>query len=371
MKVAAVLGTRPEVIKLAPVIQELGRYPQHFRVVLLATAQHRRMMDQMLALFHLTPDLDLDIMRPAQSLESLTSSLIKKVSATIARLKPDLILIQGDTTTVMIAALAAFYQKIPVAHVEAGLRTGDPANPFPEEINRKIVSLLASHHFAPTPLAASNLKREGVDPASIHVTGNTVVDALLSLKPKIEKCPLPFFLSPEKRLILVTAHRRESFGRPLLNICRAIKEVVRNNSDVEVAYPVHPNPSVRRAAFGILKGVPRVHLLRPLEYLQLLALLRRAYLVLTDSGGLQEEAPSFQKPVLVLRQVTERPEGVRAGIAQTVGTDQRKIVETTQRLLADGRAYARMIAQINPYGDGRAAERIRKVLLGLRKAVLH
>jgi UDP-N-acetylglucosamine 2-epimerase (non-hydrolysing) len=363
MKVAVVLGTRPEVIKLAPVIQELRRYPKHFRVMLLATAQHRRMMDQMLALFHLKPDLDLNIMRPAQSLESLTSSLMKKVSGAISSLKPDLILVQGDTTTVMITALAAFYQKIPVAHLEAGLRTGDPANPFPEEINRRIVSLLASHHFVPTPQAASNLKREGVASSSIHVTGNTVVDALLSLRPKIKKCPLPVLLSPGKRLILVTAHRRESFGRPLINICRAIKELVRMNPGVEVAYPVHPNPNVRRAALGVLKGVPRVHLLDPLDYLPFLALLRSAFLVLSDSGGLQEEAPSFKKPVLVLREVTERPEGVQEGIARIVGTDKRRIIEAAQRLLSDRRAYARMTARKNPYGDGRAAQRIRRFLI--------
>lgn len=362
MKVAAVLGTRPEVIKLAPVIQELRRYPKDFRVWILATAQHRGMMDQMLALFHLKPDVNFNIMRPAQSLESLTSSLMKKVSTAISSLKPDLILIQGDTTTVMITALAAFYQGVPVAHVEAGLRSGDPANPFPEEINRRIVSLLASHHFAPTPRAASNLRREGVAFSKIHVTGNTVVDALLSLEPKIEMCPLPVPLAPGKRLILVTAHRRESFDKPLINICSAIKELARRNHDVEVVYPVHPNPNVRRAAYGVLNGVPRVHLLNPLGYLPFLALLRRAFIVLTDSGGLQEEAPSFKKPVLILRQVTERPEGVGAGIARIVGTDKRRIIEAAQELLSDNRAYARMTARKNPYGDGRAAERIRGFL---------
>lgn len=317
----------------------------------------------MLRIFELTPDIDLDIMRPNQSLESLTSILMKKLTAVLAQIRPDLVLIEGDTTTVMVSALAAFYKKIPVAHVEAGLRTQDLYNPFPEEINRRIVSVLATIHFAPTKNAANNLKKEGIPSSRIFITGNTVVDALLDISRKIEAYPLPLKLSPGKRLLLVTAHRRESFGKPLENICRALKDVAEKNPEVEIVYPVHPNPNVQEKAFSLLQHTERIYLTEPFDYINFLLLMKKSYLILTDSGGIQEEAPTFKKPVLVLRTTTERPEGVAAGIAKVVGTDRKRIVEETQRLLDDRQEYLRMTRKRNPYGDGKAAERIRDILL--------
>lgn len=355
-------GTRPELIKLAPVINELKKHPGDFETILLATAQHRGLLDQMLNLFAIKPDIDLNLMQPNQSLDRLTSRVMLRASQVLKEVKPDLVIVQGDTTTAMVVALAAFYLKIPVAHVEAGLRTEDPYQPFPEEINRRLISALATLNFAPTQQAVFNLKKEGIPKKSIFLTGNTVVDALLQMKAKIEKFPFPLKISPQSRLILVTAHRRENFGEPLRNICRALLHLVKEFPDIEIVYPVHPNPNVRHTVYALLSRKPRLHLLRPLPYLDLLALINRSYFILTDSGGLQEEAPSFHKPVLVLREVTERPEGIKAGVAKLVGTSTQKIISQAQKLLLNPKAYERMTKAPNPYGDGRASERIVRYL---------
>jgi UDP-N-acetylglucosamine 2-epimerase (non-hydrolysing) len=358
MKILVAFGTRPEIIKLAPVILELRKRPEIYRTSLLATAQHRGLLDQMLGIFGLEPDLDLNIMKPNQSLEALTTVLMKKVSRVLSEIKPDLLLIQGDTTTVMMAGLAAFYKRIPVGHIEAGLRTWDIYNPFPEEVNRRVISVLGTYHFAPTRGAARNLRREGIPPSRVFITGNTVVDALNYMGKKVEGRSLPVRLDPERRLILVTAHRRENFGKPFESICWALKEIAREHRDVEIVYPVHPNPNIKDTAERILSRVESVQLISPLNYLDFLGLMKKAYLILTDSGGVQEEAPTFQKPVLVLRKVTERPEGIKSGLARLVGTDKDKIVGETRRLLNDKKKYMEMAGRKNPYGDGKAARRI-------------
>ncbi|MCX7972992.1 MAG: UDP-N-acetylglucosamine 2-epimerase (non-hydrolyzing) [Candidatus Aminicenantes bacterium] len=351
-------GTRPEIIKLAPVIKELKKYPQDFELVLLATAQHRGLLDQMLQLFEIEPEIDLNLMEPNQSLDRLTSRVMLKASQVLRAIKPAMVIVQGDTTTAMVVALAAFYLKIPVAHVEAGLRTRDRYQPFPEEINRRLISTIASLHFAPTRQAVLNLKKEGIPIKNIFLTGNTVVDALLQMKTKIATIPPRIKISPQNKLILVTAHRRENFGEPLKNVCQALLQLVEDFPEIEIVYPVHPNPNVSQLVYSLLSGRPRVHLLRPLPYIDLLTLIQRAYLILTDSGGIQEEAPSFHKPVLVLREVTERPEGIKAGVARLVGTNTQRIVTEVARLLRHSLAYERMTKAPNPYGDGRASRRI-------------
>jgi UDP-N-acetylglucosamine 2-epimerase (non-hydrolysing) len=351
-------GTRPEIIKLAPVIKEIRKYPRDLAPVLLATAQHRGLLDQMLALFEIKPDLDLNLMEPNQTLDRLTSRVMLRTSQVLRDIKPDLVIVQGDTTTAMVVALAAFYLQIPVAHVEAGLRTRDRYQPFPEEINRRLISALATLHFAPTKQAVLNLKKEGIKAREIFLTGNTVVDALLQMRPKIERRPLPVKIAPESRLILVTAHRRENFGQPLENICQALIRLIQEFPDIEIVYPVHPNPHVRQTVYALLSRVQRLHLIRPVSYLDLLALINRAYFILTDSGGLQEEAPSFHKPVLVLREVTERPEGIKAGVARLVGTETERIVAACRQLLNQPQTYRKMTLAPNPYGDGRASQRI-------------
>jgi len=360
MKVIVAFGTRPELIKLAPVIKELRRFPRAFRTTLLATAQHREMLDQMLNVFNLTPDIDLDLMSPDQKLDRLTSRILKEMTVVYERERPDLVIIQGDTTTAMSASLAAFYGQIPVAHVEAGLRTHDPLNPFPEEINRKIISAVASRHFAPTQTAADNLQKEGIPLRRITVTGNTIIDALLDMDKKVLDLPSPVPLDPLKKMILVTCHRRENFGRPLDEICGALGDIVRKHHDVEIVYPVHPN--VDRVVRKKLGGRRGIHLIGPLDYLSFIRLMKASYLILTDSGGVQEEAPAFSKPVLILRKVTERPEGVKAGIARIVPPERKNIYHETRKLLSDPAAYRRMAAAKNPYGDGKAAKRIVSVL---------
>jgi UDP-N-acetylglucosamine 2-epimerase (non-hydrolysing) len=362
-KIMIVYGTRPELIKLAPVIHVLQADTQNFEVFQLATAQHRQMLDQMLEIFNLKPDRDLNIMQPNQSLSQLTASVMEKVTALFQEIKPQLVMIQGDTTTAMVSALAAFYQKISVAHVEAGLRTGDIYNPFPEEINRKVVGTLASFHFPPTDQSAANLIAEGVAKAAIAVTGNTVVDALQMIAPRLESLPLPVKQKPGQRMILVTAHRRENFGAPLEDICQSILKITQRFHDVEFVYPVHPNPNVREKVSLILGHHDRIHLLEPLNYIEFLALMKKAFLILSDSGGVQEEAPTYGKPVLVMRQVTERPEGVQKGVARLVGTDQNRIIANVSELLTDPLAYQQMSQGINPYGDGKAALKIRDFLL--------
>lgn len=358
-KALVIVGTRPEAIKMAPVILALKNHPE-VSCSVVATAQHRHMLDQVMKVFDIKPDIDLDIMRPNQTLTALTARLLIGLDDVLMGEKPDVVLAQGDTTTVMTAALACFYHRIPFGHVEAGLRTWDMQNPFPEEMNRVIAGRLAKWYFAPTESSRQNLLREGVSDADIVVTGNTVIDALLSVVNR--EVELPVELDPTKRLILVTAHRRENFGEPFERVCHALLALLERNQDVQVVYPVHPNPNVRDTAHRLLGTHPRVVLCEPLDYLPFVAAMKRAYLILSDSGGVQEEAPALGKPVLVLRHETERPEAVREGVVKLVGTDFDTIVSEVQRLLDDKSAYGKMARGVSPYGDGHAAERIIKVL---------
>ena len=344
---------------MAPVIQALAAHPG-FRPRVLATAQHRQMLDQVLEIFGIVPDLDLDIMRPNQDLATLTSRLLLELDGALAAETPDLVLAQGDTTTVMTAALACFYRRIPFGHVEAGLRTGDLDNPFPEEMNRIVAGTMARWHFAPTERSRANLLREGIPPQRVWVTGNTVIDALLGVSERDPEIGVE--LDPGKRLILVTAHRRENFGEPFRQICRAIEDLAAANPDCQVLYPVHPNPNVQGVAREILGGRERIVLCDPLDYLPFVGAMKRACLILSDSGGVQEEAPALAKPVLVLRRETERPEAVDAGVVRLVGPDYEAIVSETQRLLDDPGAYAAMARGVSPYGDGLAAGRICSIL---------
>lgn len=358
-RILAVVGTRPEAIKMAPVIRALRSEPWA-EVRVLATAQHRQMLDQVLDAFAIVPDVDLDIMAPDQTLPELTSRLLSRLDEVFARERPDVVLIQGDTTTVMTAAMAAFYRHIAVGHVEAGLRTGDLQNPFPEEMNRIVAGRLSRWHFAPTAGARDNLLREGFDPASVHVTGNTVIDALLEVVQR--EVPLPVEVPEGRRMLLVTAHRRENFGAPFREVCEAVRDIADRHADVHVVYPVHPNPNVSGPAHEILSGHARIVLCPPLDYLPFVAAMKRAHLILTDSGGVQEEAPALGKPVLVMRQETERPEAVEAGVVKLVGPVRDAIVAEASRLLDDTEAYARMARGVSPYGDGRAAGRIVDIL---------
>jgi UDP-N-acetylglucosamine 2-epimerase (non-hydrolysing) len=354
-----VVGTRPEAIKMAPVVLELRRRPWA-RVRVVATAQHREMLDQVLGLFGIVPDVDLDLMRPDQALPELTARLITALDRTLGEECPSAVLAQGDTTTVLATALACFYRRIPFAHVEAGLRTGDLHYPFPEEMNRTLASRLARFHFAPTGSARANLLREGIAPGDIHVTGNTVIDALLRIAAR--EPPLPEGVPPGRRLLLVTAHRRENFGDPLRQICAALLRLAEVNPDVHVLYPVHLNPNVRGPVHAALGSHPRITLCEPLEYLPFVAAMKSCYLILSDSGGVQEEAPALGKPVLVLRAETERPEAVAEGVVRLVGTDAAVIAAEAQRLLDDPGAYRAMARGVSPYGDGHAAERIADIL---------
>lgn len=357
-----ILGTRPEATKLAPVILELRRPPAEFQVEIIATGQHREMLPQALAIFGVAPDRSLNIMKRNQSLEHISSAALTRLEAVFASRRPDLVLVEGDTTTVFAAALAAFYHHIPAAHLEAGLRTNDLYNPFPEEINRRLCSVLASLHLAPTQAAKENLLAEGHDPASLYVTGNTAVDAVLWCASR--PCPaLPKAVQKAKKMLLVTAHRRENWGEPLRRICLALLEITRRFPEVEVFFPVHPNPRVRKTVGEVLSGKERIHLLKPMDYLPFVHMMRKSYLILTDSGGLQEEAPSLDKPVLVLREKTERAEGLAAGTSRLVGTDAGRIVREASRLLRDEGAYAAMARAANPFGDGRAAGRVRQAIL--------
>lgn len=357
-KILCVVGTRPEAIKMAPVILAL-RNESWAEVRVLATAQHRHMLDQVLDLFDIEPDIDLDVMRPNQALTTLTAHLLLKLDEVLDTEKPDAVLIQGDTTTIMATALACFYHRIPVGHVEAGLRTGDIGNPFPEEANRVMAGRLARWHFAPTESARKNLLREGVEASAITVTGNTVIDTLLlavARNPVLEIDP-----GPGRRLVLVTSHRRENFGRPIREICRALQTLARCNPDVHFLYPVHPNPNVEEVAREMLDA-GNVHLSSPLDYMSFVAAMKRSYMIISDSGGVQEEAPALGKPVLVLRRETERPEAVEEGVVKLVGSTHDRIVSEAQRLLDDNDAYLAMARNVSPYGDGRSARRIVRVL---------
>jgi len=366
IKVLSIIGTRPEVIKMAPVLLEMKKHPGAIESITVSTAQHREMLDQVLSVFGIKPDIDLNIMRPNQTLTHITVSALQGIERLIREIHPDIVLTQGDTTTVFAASLAAFYCKVSIGHVEAGLRSFDKYNPFPEEINRRLTDAITDYFFAPTPLARTNLLKEGIREEKIFVTGNTVVDALMyALK-------LPFSLDiPElrdihltgDRILLVTAHRRENWDVPLASICEALKELVKTFHDLRIIYPVHLNPEVRKTVFHHLKGVSRIHLIDPVDYLTFVHLMKHSYLILTDSGGVQEEAPSLGKPVLVMRKLTERPEAYEAGVARIVGTDKDCIVREVSDILTDEETYRNMAHIKNPYGDGRAAERIVKILL--------
>ncbi|MGI8827582.1 MAG: non-hydrolyzing UDP-N-acetylglucosamine 2-epimerase [Chloroflexota bacterium] len=354
-----VLGTRPEAIKLAPVVQALDDWT-NMRVRVVSTGQHREMLAQTLSVFGLEVDHDLDVMTHDQTLSQVTSRILSRLDPVFDLENPDVVIVQGDTTTALSASLAAFYRKTPVAHVEAGLRTDDRYAPFPEEINRRMVSTLADWHFAPTQTSASALRREGILESSIYVTGNTVIDAMrqvLATTTWPEDLP-----APAGRVLLVTAHRRENFGASLEAICRAIRRIADEHCDVEVWYPVHRNPKVRGPVEQLLSCHPGIRLVEPLDYVSFTHLLARSHLVLTDSGGVQEEAPALAKPVLVMREVTERPEAVEAGVVELVGTDEDHIVRRTSRLLNDPAAYKEMAREVSPYGDGLAAKRIVDVL---------
>jgi UDP-N-acetylglucosamine 2-epimerase len=355
-RVLLVVGTRPEAIKLAPVALRLRCEPEVFDTVLCATGQHREMLDSALELFGLAPDVDLDLMRPGQTLNAIAAGVFERFERTLADVEPDWVLIQGDTTTAMAAALAAFHRRVPVGHVEAGLRTGDFDNPFPEEMNRRVADLVSAAHFAPTPRSAAALRREGAAEATVHVTGNTVVDALEWIAEHSEP-------PSSEPTVLVTTHRRESFGEPMRRVLRAVGRLARRFPELTFLFPVHPNPAVREAA-AALREVANVRLVEPADYRQLVAWMRSCRIILTDSGGIQEEAPTFGKPTLVLRETTERPEGVEAGVARLVGTDEELIFREAERLLTDADRYAAMARTGNPYGDGRASERIAGILAG-------
>ena len=371
IKVLTVFGTRPEAIKLAPVIQRLER-DARFASVTCVTSQHREMLDQVLEVFKIVPNYDLAVMTPAQSLADVTGKVVQKMSEVVATERPAIVLVQGDTTTTFAASLAAFYHKVPVGHVEAGLRTSNKYQPFPEEINRRLTTVLADYHYAPTVTSQQNLLAEGIDSRRILVTGNTGIDALLMAVDRVRQGariddPLGHRVpdSDSKRLILVTAHRRESFGAPFEAICDALQLITERNADVTIVYPVHLNPQVRGPVFERLADCPRIHLVEPLGYLSFVQMMDRAYLILTDSGGIQEEAPALGKPVLVMRNTTERPEAVEAGSARLVGTSTEAIASAVQRLLDDVEAHGQMSQARNPFGDGHASERIACHILGM------
>ena len=369
LHILSVFGTRPEAVKMAPVVKGLAQTPGIDSRVCV-TAQHRQMLDQVLDLFAIRPDYDLDLMRDDQSLAELSAAIFTHLDPVLTDFQPDWVLAQGDTTTVAITSLLAYYRRVRFGHVEAGLRTGDKWQPFPEEINRRVAGVVADLHFAPTDWARQNLLREGVDDSIIKVTGNPVIDALNIVAKQPEPPEVTQLLSQLRttelkttKLILVTAHRRENFGQPLADICEALKQLAARG-DVEIVYPVHLNPNVQEPVHRLLDGVAHVTLLPPLDYLPLVHLMKHARIILTDSGGIQEEAPAFGIPALVLREVTERPEGVAAGVLKLVGTDTSRIVREANRLLDDPSAHAQMARASNPYGDGNAAGRIAEALLG-------
>lgn len=369
MKVLFILGTRPEAIKLAPLIIACQR-KRKLSVKVCVTAQHRGMMDQVLSLFGIVPDHDLDIMKIDQNLFDIVAKCMRGLKHVLRKEPPDIVIAQGDTTTAFAAGLAAYYSRIPFAHVEAGLRTHDKYNPFPEEVNRRLLSVLADYHFAPTGWARDNLVREGVPPKNIWVTGNTVIDSLLMIRDRQLKeggQPAPLkkrmrALNAGRKVILVTGHRRENFGRGFRDICAALKKMSESRDDVSIVYPVHLNPNVRRPVMSILGKARNIHLIEPLDYDTFIFLMRQSYLILTDSGGIQEEAPTLGKPVLLMRNTTERPEAIRAGAVRMVGTEKDDIVKGVYRLLDDKALYNKMSAATNPYGDGKASDRILKIL---------
>ena len=364
-KILIVFGTRPEAIKMAPLVKAFEEYKLDFDVKVCVTAQHREMLDQVLDIFEIVPDYDLNIMKAGQDLYDVTSNVLLGMRDVLEDFAPNVVLVHGDTSTTSITSLASFYQKIAVGHIEAGLRTGDIYSPWPEEANRQIVGVLANYHFAPTVTSQKNLLRENKNPNSIVVTGNTVIDALLLALKKIEEdielqekivnqIERSNYYISNRRVVLVTGHRRENFGQGFIDICKALKTLAIDNPAIDIVYPVHLNPNVQRPVKELLSDIPNVYLIEPLQYESFIYLMNRAYFIITDSGGVQEEAPSLGKPVLVMRNTTERPEAVEAGTVKLVGTDTKKIVEEAQRLLDDDRAYKQMSHAHNPYGDGTA-----------------
>ena len=362
IKVLTIFGTRPEAIKMAPLVKEIEKNSDTLESIVCVTAQHREILDQVLDLFKIKPDYDLNIMKTNQNLWSLTSDVLLKTKEVIEKVQPNVVLVHGDTTTSMAAALSAFYAKIPVGHVEAGLRTFDKYYPFPEEVNRVFTDSVCTYHFAPTDKSCENLIKSQISNEHIYKTGNTVIDALLYTVENHKEEVEGLNLNPSLKTILMTSHRRENFGEPIRNICRAVLELVKKNKNIEFVYPVHPNPNVRQPVYELLGGKERIHLIQPLEYAQFCTLMKKAHIILTDSGGVQEEAPSLGKPVLVLRDTTERPEAIEYGTVKLVGTDINKIVSTVQVLLDDKNEYKKMSEAINPYGDGLASKRIVEVL---------
>lgn len=362
IKVLTVFGTRPEAIKMAPLVKELEKQPDVFESIVCVTAQHRQMLDQVLKLFDIKPDFDLNIMKPNQDLWTITSEVLLLMKSVFEQSKPDIVLVHGDTTTSMAAALSAFYARIPVGHVEAGLRTFDKYYPFPEEINRVFADAVCTYHFAPTDTSVENLVKSAIPKDHIYKTGNTVIDALLHTVENNEADLSYIGLDPDLKTILLTSHRRENFGEPIKNICRAVLELVEKNKDIQVVYPVHLNPNVQKPVKELLEGKERIHLIEPMEYAPFSTLMKQSHIIMTDSGGVQEEAPSLGKPVLVLRSTTERPEAVEYGTVKLVGTDTKKIVENVQRLLDDKDEYKKMSEAVNPYGDGLASARIAEII---------
>ena len=360
LNVAIVFGTRPDAVKMAPVVHSMAANPA-INCITIVTAQHREMLDEVLGLFEIKPAYDLKVMTEGQSLTDVTTRVLERMSSVLEDCKPDVVLVHGDTTTSTASALAAYYKKIPVGHVEAGLRTDTIYEPFPEEMNRRMTGVIATHHFAPTPTAKANLLAEGKNPASILVTGNTVIDAFLWVNARVQPGDAPEVDTP--RMLFVEAHRRENLGEPMAQICRALKTVVEAHPDLSIVWPVHPNPAVVEVVRRVLDGVPRVRLMQPMSYRRLVAAIGRATLIATDSGGLQEEGPCLGRPVLVLRRVTERPEGIIAGTLRLIGTEEEAVTRNLNELLDDRAAYDRMAKASNPYGDGKASDRIAKSLL--------
>ena len=375
VRVLSIFGTRPEAIKMAPLVIELGKN-NSIESLVCVTAQHREMLDQVLDLFEIVPDYDLNLMTPGQSLSDLTGRMITKLDSVLKEVNPDLILVHGDTTTTFVSSLCAFYNQIPVGHVEAGLRTGNLYSPWPEEANRILTGTLTSYHFAPTETAKNNLIREGVEVDRIFVTGNTVIDALLKINDKInsgnieidkqELANLPFDMQ-EERVVLITGHRRENFGQGFQRICEAIKSLAEKFDDVKFVYPVHLNPKVREPVTKLLQSLENVFLIEPLQYLPFVSIMSNCYLILTDSGGIQEEAPSLGKPVVVMRDTTERPEAVKAGTVKLVGTDVANIIESVSELIEDVNLYQQMSQSHNPYGDGTASVQIVETITKINK----
>lgn len=365
IKVMTVFGTRPEAIKMAPVVLELQKHADRIQTIVAVTAQHRQMLDQVLDLFQITPDYDLDIMSQGQTLYDITTKSLIGLKDVLAKEKPDLVLVHGDTTTTFAGALASYYQQVPVGHVEAGLRTGNIYSPFPEEMNRKLTGAIAAIHFAPTATAKANLLKENVNPSHIYVTGNTVIDALMTTVAGDYDFgdDLKDVDFQNHRVILLTTHRRENLGEPMRHIYKALRRIIEEIPDTEIVFPVHRNPLVRKVVEEELAGVDRIHLIDPMEYEPFANLMSLSSLVLTDSGGIQEEAPSLGKPVLVLRNTTERPEAVEAGTVRLIGTDKDVVYAETKRLLTDQDAYDAMSNAVNPYGDGKASQRIVQAIL--------